>query len=106
MLTRRDMLISTMPGLGVAALGIPWVSANEWRNEFATLNFGLVAVRTRPTASHGTRHLCLLGAPSATAHPNALGQNGIKSRKAKRGFYSEFRCSQFKNFAISTLFRA
>jgi hypothetical protein len=43
MLIRRDMLISTMPGLGVAALGIPWVSANEWRNEFAALNFGVVS---------------------------------------------------------------
>jgi hypothetical protein len=43
MLTRRDMLISTMPGLGVAALGIPWVSGNEWRNEFATLHFAVVS---------------------------------------------------------------
>jgi hypothetical protein len=101
MLTRRDMLVSTMPGLGVAALGIPWVSANEWRNEFATLNFGLVAVRTRPTASHGTRHLCLLGAPSASAHQDALGQNGIELRRAKGGVYSKFRYLQIDNFAIS-----
>jgi hypothetical protein len=43
MLTRRDMLISTMPGLGGATLGIPWVSANEWRNGFATLHVGVVS---------------------------------------------------------------
>jgi phosphonate transport system substrate-binding protein len=43
MLTRRDMLISTMPGLGVAALGLPRVSANEWRGQYATLNFGVVS---------------------------------------------------------------
>jgi hypothetical protein len=101
MLTRRDMLVSTMPGLGVAALGISWVSANEWHNEFATLNFGVVAVRTRPTTSHGTRHLCLLEAPSASAQQDALGQNGIELRQAKGGIYSKFRYLQFNNCAIS-----
>jgi len=43
MQTRREMLISTITGLGVAALGIPWVRANEWRSQFSTLNFGVVS---------------------------------------------------------------
>lgn len=37
------MLISTITGLGVAALGIPWVRANEWRSQFSILNFGVVS---------------------------------------------------------------
>jgi hypothetical protein len=36
MQTRREMLISTTTGLGVAALGIPWVKANEWRSQFSS----------------------------------------------------------------------
>jgi hypothetical protein len=100
------MLISTMPGLGVAALGVPWVSANERRNEFAALNFGVVSSKNGADRIARYKAFVPIGAPSASAHQNALGQNGINSRKAKRGFYSEFRCSQFKNFAISTLFRA
>ena len=43
MQTRREMLISTITGLGVAALGIPWVRANEWRSQFSILNFGVVS---------------------------------------------------------------
>jgi ABC-type phosphate/phosphonate transport system substrate-binding protein len=43
MLTRRDILITTMPGLGVAALGIPWVSAAEWRKQLVTLNFRVLS---------------------------------------------------------------
>ena len=43
MRTRREMLISTITGLGVAALGIPWLRANEWRSQFSTLNFGVVS---------------------------------------------------------------
>src|SRR5919106_2371329 len=43
MRTRREMLISTMTGLGVAALGIPLVRANDWRSKLATLNFGVVS---------------------------------------------------------------
>jgi hypothetical protein len=34
MLTRRNMLIGTMTGLGVAALGIPLARGNEWRAKF------------------------------------------------------------------------
>jgi phosphonate transport system substrate-binding protein len=37
------MLISTMTGLGVAAWGIPFVRANDWRSKFSTLNFGVVS---------------------------------------------------------------
>jgi phosphonate transport system substrate-binding protein len=37
------MLISTITGLGVAALGMRWVSANEWRRQVSTLNFGVVS---------------------------------------------------------------
>ena len=43
MLTRRDIFITTMPGLGAAALGIPWVSAAEWRKQLVTLNFRLLS---------------------------------------------------------------
>jgi phosphonate transport system substrate-binding protein len=43
MLTRRNMLISTMTGLGVAALGIPFVRATDWRGKFSALNFGVVS---------------------------------------------------------------
>lgn len=43
MLTRRNMLIGTMTGLGVAALGIPLARGNEWRAKFSTLNFGVVS---------------------------------------------------------------
>jgi hypothetical protein len=43
MLTQRDMLISTMPGLGVATLGIPFVRASDWRSQFATPNLGVVS---------------------------------------------------------------
>lgn len=41
--TRREMLIRTITGVGVAALGIPPVSANEWHSQFSTLNFGVVS---------------------------------------------------------------
>ena len=41
--TRREMLISTITGLGVATLGIPRVHAQEWRSQFSTLNFGVVS---------------------------------------------------------------
>ena len=43
MLTRRDMLIGTVTGLSVAALGIPLVRADAWRNKFSILNFGVVS---------------------------------------------------------------
>jgi phosphonate transport system substrate-binding protein len=43
MQTRRELLISTIAGLDVAALGIPRVRANEWRSQFSTLNFGVVS---------------------------------------------------------------
>jgi phosphonate transport system substrate-binding protein len=43
MLTRREMLISTVTGLGVTALGIPFAQANDWRSQFSTLNFGVVS---------------------------------------------------------------
>jgi phosphonate transport system substrate-binding protein len=43
MLTRRNLLISTMTGLGVAALGIPFARATDWRSKFPTLNFGVVS---------------------------------------------------------------
>jgi phosphonate transport system substrate-binding protein len=43
MRTRREMLISTMAGLAVAALGIPFVRANDWRSKLSTLNFGVVS---------------------------------------------------------------
>jgi ABC transporter, phosphonate, periplasmic substrate-binding protein len=42
-LTRRDVLISTIPGSSVAALGIPWVSAAEWHKQLATPNFGVLS---------------------------------------------------------------
>ena len=41
--TRREMLINTITGLGVATLGIPRVHAQEWRSQFSTLNFGVVS---------------------------------------------------------------
>jgi phosphonate transport system substrate-binding protein len=37
------MLISTMAGLSMAALGIPCVRANDWRSKLSTLNFGVVS---------------------------------------------------------------
>jgi hypothetical protein len=37
------MLISTMAGLAVATLGIPFVRANDWRSKLSTLNFGVVS---------------------------------------------------------------
>jgi phosphonate transport system substrate-binding protein len=43
MLTRREMLIGSMTGLGVAALRIPLVRGNDWRSQFSTLNFGVVS---------------------------------------------------------------
>ena len=43
MLTRRNMLISTMAGLGVAVLRMPSVRANDWQGKFSTLNFGVVS---------------------------------------------------------------
>jgi len=43
MMTRRDMLFGTVTGLGVAALGIPFVRATDWRGKFSTLNFGVVS---------------------------------------------------------------
>jgi phosphonate transport system substrate-binding protein len=43
MLTRRNVLMSAMTGLGVAALGIPFARATDWRSKFSTLNFGVVS---------------------------------------------------------------
>ena len=43
MLTRRNMLISTMTGLGVAVLRLPFVRASGWRGKFLRLNFGVVS---------------------------------------------------------------
>jgi phosphonate transport system substrate-binding protein len=43
MQTRREMLIRTITGLGVAALPLPRVSANEWRRQVSALNFGVVS---------------------------------------------------------------
>jgi phosphonate transport system substrate-binding protein len=43
MLTRREMLITTMAGVGMTVLGVPFVGANEWRGKFSTLNFGVVS---------------------------------------------------------------
>jgi phosphonate transport system substrate-binding protein len=43
MQTRREMLIRTITGLGVAALPLTRVSANEWRRQVSALNFGVVS---------------------------------------------------------------
>ena len=54
MRTRREMFISTITGLGIAALGIPWVRANEWRSQLSTLNFGVVSIENE--ADHIARY--------------------------------------------------
>lgn len=42
MQTRREMILSPMTGIGAAILGVPSVAkANDWRNQFAALNFGV-----------------------------------------------------------------
>jgi phosphonate transport system substrate-binding protein len=44
MQTRREMILSLMTGLGAVVLGVPsGVKANDWRDTFATLNFGVVS---------------------------------------------------------------
>jgi phosphonate transport system substrate-binding protein len=43
MLTRRDMLIATLMGLGVTAFDARSARANDWRSRFSTLNFGVVS---------------------------------------------------------------
>jgi phosphonate transport system substrate-binding protein len=43
MLTRRDMLITTVMGLGAASLGLPAAKASDWRGTFSTLNFGVIS---------------------------------------------------------------
>lgn len=43
MQTRRELLIGTMAGLGVAGLGLPFVRASDWRSKRSTLNFGVVS---------------------------------------------------------------
>jgi phosphonate transport system substrate-binding protein len=43
MLTRRDMLITTLMGLGVTALDVRLARAADWRSRFSTLNFGVVS---------------------------------------------------------------
>ena len=43
MLTRRNMLIASVMGLGATSLGLPLARANDWRDKFSTLNFGVVS---------------------------------------------------------------
>ena len=43
MLTRRDVLIASFIGLGVAAFDARLVRANDWRSRFPTLNSGVVS---------------------------------------------------------------
>jgi phosphonate transport system substrate-binding protein len=43
MYTRRELLISTIAGLSVAAMGTPRVSTNGWRRQVPILNFGVVS---------------------------------------------------------------
>lgn len=43
MLTRRNMLIASVMGLGATSLGLPLATANDWRDKFARLNFGVVS---------------------------------------------------------------
>jgi phosphonate transport system substrate-binding protein len=43
MLTRRDMLITTVMGLGATTLGLPVAKASDWRGTVSTLNFGVVS---------------------------------------------------------------
>jgi phosphonate transport system substrate-binding protein len=44
MLTRRQMILSLTTGIGVAVLGVPVVvKADDWRDKFSTLNFGVVS---------------------------------------------------------------
>jgi phosphonate transport system substrate-binding protein len=43
MLTRRDMLITTIMGLGATSLGLPAEKSSDWRGTFSTLNFGVIS---------------------------------------------------------------
>jgi phosphonate transport system substrate-binding protein len=43
MLTRRDMLITTVMGVGATSFGLPAAKASDWRGTVATLNFGVVS---------------------------------------------------------------
>jgi phosphonate transport system substrate-binding protein len=43
MLPRRDLLITTVMGLGATTLGLPVAQASDWRGTVSTLNFGVVS---------------------------------------------------------------
>ena len=94
MRTRREMLISTMTGLGVAALGIPFVRANDWRSKLSTLNFGVVSseneadriVRYKTFASYMERSLQV----SVKMHQATDYAGTIEALKARKLEFARF----------------
>jgi phosphonate transport system substrate-binding protein len=88
------MLISTIAGLGVAALGIPFVRANDWRSKLSTLNFGVVSseneadriVRYKTFASYMERSLQV----SVKMHQATDYAGTIEALKARKLEFARF----------------